>query len=366
MNLQTLMLTKNPCYIKAEKITPCGVLWHSTGANNPNLKRYVGPDDGLLGKNLYGNHWNRAGATLCGHAMIGKLNDGTVATYHTLPFNVRCWLSGSPTSRDKVKKDPRGNANDMGYIQFEICEDNTKNKDYAMQVYREAVEFSAMVLKMYNLDPLGKNRHGLPVVLDHASGHQLGIASNHGDVLHWFGKWGITMDKIRQDIAAEMGQVVLPSPDPGTVPYTTRLEKGTPYYKEAKVGPVVGTILATGLYTIVQEQGAFGWLKSGAGWVQIKDEPAPPKPTPTPTPPKPDPVPKLVDTWARANTLKQGSKGKHVEVLQALLQTKGYDVQAIDGSFGAVTDKQVRAYQAAQKLTVDGIVGYETWPVILK
>ncbi len=343
MNLQTLMLTKNPCYIKAEKITPCGVLWHSTGANNPNLKRYVGPDDGLLGKNLYGNHWNRAGATLCGHAMIGKLNDGSVATYHTLPFDVRCWLSGSGK---------KGNANTLGYIQFEICEDNTKNKDYAMQVYREAVEFSAMVLKMYNLDPLGKNRHGLPVVLDHASGHQLGIASNHGDVLHWFGKWGITMDKIRQDIAAEMGQVVLPSPDPGTVPYTTRLEKGTPYYKEAKVGTVVGTILAAGLYTIVQEQGAFGWLKSGAGWVQLRDDPAP--------------APSgLVDTWARANTLKQGSKGKHVEVLQALLQTKGYDVQAIDGSFGAVTDKQVRAYQAAQKLTVDGIVGYETWPVIL-
>jgi len=45
---------------------------------------------------------------------------------------------------------------------------------------------------------------------------------------------------------------------------------------------------------------------------------------------------------------------------------RGYDVQAIDGSFGAVTDRQVRAYQKAQGITVDGIVGYETWPVILK
>ena len=155
------------------------------------------------------------------------------------------------------------------------------------------------------------------------------MASNHGDVLHWFGKWGITMDKIRQDIAAEMGQVVLPSPDPGTVPYTVRLEKGTPYYTGPSTLVKAGTIEVTTNYTIIDEEGNFGRLKSGAGWVQIRDEPAPPKPTPTPTPPKPDPVPKLVDTWARANTLKQGSKGKHVEVLQALLQMRGYDVQEI-------------------------------------
>ena len=65
-----------------------------------------------------------------------------------------------------------------------------------MAVYQEAVEFSAYICKLYGLDPLGKNRHGLPVVLDHASAHKLGIASNHGDVLHWFGRYGITLDKI--------------------------------------------------------------------------------------------------------------------------------------------------------------------------
>ena len=347
MNLQKLILTKNPCYKKADKITPCGVLWHSTGANNPNLKRYVGPDDGKLGVNQYGNHWNRPDATLCGHAMIGKLKDDTIATYQTLLYDMRCWLSGSGS---------KGNANTLGYIQFEICEDNTKNKDYAMAAYREAVEFSAYILKQFKLDPLAKNRHGLPVVLDHASAHKLGIASNHGDVLHWFGKYGITMDKIRQDIAVEMGQAKPDPKPPGKVPYTIRLDKGTPYYIQPdNASKVAGKIEIAGVYTIVEEVGAYGWLKSGAGWIQLADEPAPP-----PT------VPALVDTWARANTVRQGAKGKHVEVLQALLQTKGYDVQAIDGTFGAVTDKQVRAYQKAQGITVDGIVGYETWPVVLK
>lgn len=58
MNLHKLILTENACYKAGRKITVKGIMVHSTGANNPNLKRYVGPDDGLLGKNQYGNHWN--------------------------------------------------------------------------------------------------------------------------------------------------------------------------------------------------------------------------------------------------------------------------------------------------------------------
>lgn len=273
MNLQKLLLTKNDAYTEARKITPCGIFWHSTGANNPTLKRYVGPDDGKLGYNKSGNHWNRAGYRKCGHAMIGKLADGSIATYQTLPWNYRCMLSGLPTKNDKVKPDPRGSANDMGYIQFEICEDDTKNKDYAMAVYKEAVEFSAYILKMFNLDPHGKNRWNLPVTLDHAAGHQLGIASNHGDVLHWFGKYGITLAKIKQDIAKEMGQTPTPEPEPGKVPYKLKLTKGTPYYeKPDNKSKVNGKVEATTNYTIVEESGIYGKLKSGAGWVQLKDE----------------------------------------------------------------------------------------------
>ena len=53
MNLHKLILTNNACYKAGKTITPKGIMVHSTGANNPNLKRYVGPDDGLLGKNQY-------------------------------------------------------------------------------------------------------------------------------------------------------------------------------------------------------------------------------------------------------------------------------------------------------------------------
>lgn len=58
MNLHKLILTENACYKAGEKIAVKGIMVHSTGANNPWLKRYVGPDDGKLGKNQYGNHWN--------------------------------------------------------------------------------------------------------------------------------------------------------------------------------------------------------------------------------------------------------------------------------------------------------------------
>lgn len=41
MNLHELILTKNDCYKSNRWITPKGVMVHSTGANNPNLKRCV-------------------------------------------------------------------------------------------------------------------------------------------------------------------------------------------------------------------------------------------------------------------------------------------------------------------------------------
>lgn len=41
---------------------------HSTGANNPNLRRYVQPDDGVLGVNSNQNDWNRPGLEVCVHA----------------------------------------------------------------------------------------------------------------------------------------------------------------------------------------------------------------------------------------------------------------------------------------------------------
>lgn len=70
----------------------------------------------------------------------------------------------------------------------------------------------------------------------------------------------------------------------------------------------------------------------------------------------------------KMQTVKKGSKGAHVRVLQALLIGNGYSVgsSGVDGSFGPATDKAVRAYQKAKGLTVDGSCGPKTWAKLLE
>lgn len=185
MNLHSCILTGNDCYKADRWIKPAGVMVHSTGANNPNLRRYVQPDDGLLGTNPNGNDWNRSGVGACVHAFIGKLADGTIATYQTLPWDMRGWHCGDSGNNT--------------HISFEICEDGLEDEDYFRAVYREAVELTAYLCKEYGLDPLEDG-----VVICHQEGYRRGIASNHGDVLHWFPRHGKSMDDFRQDVKEEM------------------------------------------------------------------------------------------------------------------------------------------------------------------
>lgn len=188
MNLHTCLLTENDCYKAGRTIVPKGVMVHSTGANNPNLSRYVAPNDGLLGTPS-SRHWNQSGTGACVHAFIGRLADGSVAVYQTLPWTARGWHSASG---------PKGSANNS-HISFEICEDGLDDAGYFEAVYRQAVELTAMLCKQFGLDPLADG-----VVICHSEGHQRGIASNHADVMHWFPKYGKTMDDFRADTAQQM------------------------------------------------------------------------------------------------------------------------------------------------------------------
>lgn len=181
MNLHTLFLTNNACYKAGKPMRPKGIMVHSTGANNPWLKRYVGPDDGALGKNQYNNHWNQdkpGGQSVCVHAFIGKLDDGSIASYQTLPWNLRAWHAG-------------GSAN-YSYIAFEICEDSLTDASYFNVVYKEAVELCIYLCKLYGLTEGN--------IIGHYEGYKLGIASNHGDPNNWFPKHGKSMDTLRADV----------------------------------------------------------------------------------------------------------------------------------------------------------------------
>lgn len=65
-------------------------------------------------------------------------------------------------------------------------------------------------------------------------------------------------------------------------------------------------------------------------------------------------------------TLRVGSKGTQVKVLQWLLNhTTDYTSGIVDGIFGTKTLAAVRKFQQANGLTVDGIVGKNTWSKLL-
>lgn len=212
MNLQKLIFTNNACYKAGRTIQPKGIMVHSTGANNPSLKRYVGPDDGLLGKNQYNNHWNQdkpGGRQVCVHGFIGKLADGSIATYQTLPWNHRGWHGGSGKN---------GSVNDT-HISFEICEDGLTDPTYFAAVYKEAVELCAYLCKQYGLTERN--------IICHSEGHKLGLASNHADVMHWFPKHSKSMDIFRADVAKLLAAGNPPKPDtPATQGKLYRVQVG--------------------------------------------------------------------------------------------------------------------------------------------
>ena len=223
MNLIQCYLKENDCYKTGRTITPKGVMVHSTGANNPKVARYVQPADTdpnkaqlqkTIGTNKNANDWNHGGLDVCTHAFIGKLADGSVGTVQTLPWDHRGWHAGNGTS---------GKSANNTHIAFEICEDALTDEGYFQKVYQEAVELTAMLCKTYNLNPLADG-----VVICHSEGYQQGVASNHADVMHWFPKFGKSMDTFRSDVAKILGTsedkpaTEKPQEPSGYVTYTVR------------------------------------------------------------------------------------------------------------------------------------------------
>ena len=254
----TAHAVKNECYIKAQKMPngkPDGIIVHSTGANNPYLKRYVDAP-AVVGVNRYGNHWNRGGVKKCVHAFIGYDINNDVAVAKILPDNICAWGCG---------KGNKGSYNyKPAYYQFEVCEDDLKSEAYFNKAIATAIEFCADLCKTYDI-PVAK-------VISHKEAAAAGYASNHGDIDHWLKKYGKTMDWFRAQVTAAIKTESKPEFVPYKVKVTAsvlniRKGAGTNY-------AVCGSIKDKGVYTIVAEgygTGAplWGKLNSGAGWIAL-------------------------------------------------------------------------------------------------
>ena len=65
--------------------------------------------------------------------------------------------------------------------------------------------------------------------------------------------------------------------------------------------------------------------------------------------------------------LRPGSRGEAVRDLQVRLGTLGHEIPRVEaGSFGAATERVVRAFQESRGLRVDGICGPQTWAAVVE
>lgn len=182
MEITKNYLVNNDCYKEYDEITPCGIMVHSTGVNNPNISRYSSE-----------RGWNRPGVQKCVHFMIGKDASGSIGCEQHLPLDCMGWHSGSG-SLGWWK-----NANHQGYIGFEICEDDLSNAAYFRATYDKAVELCAYLCKLFGWNPEDDGR-----IICHSEGHSRGIASNHADTMHWFPMRGKNMDIFRAEVAKKL------------------------------------------------------------------------------------------------------------------------------------------------------------------
>lgn len=252
---------------------------------------------------VFVKRWNSEDYTrACVHGFIDA-RDGTV--YQTLPWDHRGWHGGGSSNNTHIGVEmcEPDCIEYTGGSSF-VCSDVERARVMVKRTYEVAVQLYAYLCKMFKLDPLEDG-----VIISHKEGHKRGIASNHGDPEHLWRQlnMGYTMDTFRQAVRAAMGC------DYSGVEITPGTEEKTTEKEEATVN-------------------------------------------------------------IELNVLKNGAKGEQVKTLQRLLLAFGYKmtsasgktVYGVDGSFGGATERAVRAYQEANGLSVDGVVGKNTWAKLLK
>lgn len=200
MQIIQSFLTRNPCYQKNvnppkddsrwltfQRRGPLGLMLHSIGCPQPNAQVLI-------------NSWNHESyGTACVH---GFIDGNTGVAYQCLPWNYRGWHGGGSSNNTHIGVEMCEPAciRYTGGANF-TCSDLATALAVAQRTYNTAVELFAFLCEKYGLDPLKPG-----VVVSHAEGYKLGIATNHGDPEHLWRQLGmkLTMDGFRRDVKATM------------------------------------------------------------------------------------------------------------------------------------------------------------------
>ena len=369
-------MTRNDCYTAGRKITPKGIVVHSTAT------------PGLMAKDWF-SRWNKSykageiNRQSCVHAFI---DDAEYWQY--LPWNHRGWHAG-------------GAANNT-HIGIEMCEDKEHTPEYFAKVYENMVELAVKLCKQFGFDE--KN------IISHAEGYKKGVASNHADVGHWFPKFGKSMDTFREDVrkglAGEVVKVVVNRGDSVKVKVEVTVEQASKYVgskakelqqKLIRVGYSLPKYGADGYFgketydqlkKFQEENGLVVDGLAGTKTFAKLDELIQKKTVASNVATSSNiNIKKLQEALnstinamlvldgivgaktlsACANvTLRRNSRNEAVRWLQNKLNSLGFDCGKADGIFGTKTENAVKRFQAKNGLAADGIVGKNTWSKLIK
>ncbi len=236
MRLITKYMTNNDCYKQNKKHTVKGIMVHSTAT------------PGVMAAEWY-DRWNKPGIDKAVHAFVDN-----EAVYQYLPWDIAGWHSGTGS------KGKSQNANNTGYIGFEICEPSghtysfgtminynvDKNAAYFRAIWENAVDLCVMLCEKYGLNETN--------IITHCEGHQLGIASNHSDVMQWFPKHGQSMDTFRAAVKKKLNR------EDGESMETYKMAQDMNFRKSPNGTKIDLIPKGTQLMGNVSYSGSVGWL----------------------------------------------------------------------------------------------------------
>jgi len=184
-------MTRNDCFTAGKKIAPNGIMVHSTAT------------PGVMAADWF-SRWNKsykAGETnrqVCVHAFVDNKE-----VWQYLPWNHRGWHCGGTGNNTHIGIEicePAGFSYGKGstMVGYNISE----NESYFRKAWKNAVELCVRLCREYELTEED--------IICHSEGAKIGIASNHGDVMHWFPKHGENMDSFRAAVRATLNKSSTP------------------------------------------------------------------------------------------------------------------------------------------------------------
>lgn len=217
---------------------PVGLMLHSVGCPQPKAK-------------VFADTWNQSGKEVAVHAALEP--DRVI---QCLPWNYRGWHGGGDSNNTHigVEMTEPSTIKYTGGATWVETGDGTNTKTHVLGTYKTAVELFAFLCTQHKLDPLKDG-----VIISHAEGCKRGIASNHGDPEHLWGKHGLTMNQFRQDVKAAMGGS-MPSLSDASTNAGTGGATDTPTLRKGNTGESVKTLqgkLTSAGYPLTVD-GSFG------------------------------------------------------------------------------------------------------------